>query len=114
MLRRFAIAFAATVAIANAPGRADAASATVSGEFAVGGGGFGRSPAHRGGAALQPGAASRSGGSGARPGGGYAGTNPGYGSGSHESGGWYQRGWGGTLSPGWGYGFGTNLGGLGR
>ncbi len=28
----------------------------------------------------------------------------------HESG-WYHRGFGGTLGPGWGYGFGANLGG---
>jgi hypothetical protein len=28
--------------------------------------------------------------------------------------GWYQRGVGGTLNPGWGYNFGPNLGGLGR
>jgi hypothetical protein len=28
--------------------------------------------------------------------------------------GWYQRGFGGTLNPGWGYNFGPNLGGLGR
>ena len=29
-------------------------------------------------------------------------------------GGWYHEGWGGTLGgPGWGYGFGTNLGGSG-
>jgi hypothetical protein len=30
------------------------------------------------------------------------------------SSGWYQRGFGGTLNPGWGYNFGPNLGGLGR
>jgi hypothetical protein len=28
--------------------------------------------------------------------------------------GWYQRGFGGTLNPGWGYNFGPNPGGLGR
>jgi len=114
MLRRLAIAFTATVAIANAPGRADAASATVSGEFAGGGGGFSRSLPHRSGGALRSGAANRFGESAARAGSGYAGTNPRVGSGSHDNGGWYQRGWGGTLSPGWGYGFGTNLGGVGR
>jgi hypothetical protein len=35
-------------------------------------------------------------------------------SGGHENSGWYQRGFGGTLNPGWGYNFGPNLGGLGR
>jgi hypothetical protein len=34
--------------------------------------------------------------------------------GSPGPGGWYQRGFGGTLNPGWGYNFGPNLGGLGR
>jgi hypothetical protein len=33
-------------------------------------------------------------------------------SGGHERSGWYQRGFGGTLNPGWGYGFGPNLGGF--
>ncbi len=32
----------------------------------------------------------------------------------HEISGWYQRSFGGTLNPGWGYNFGPNLGGLGR
>jgi hypothetical protein len=30
---------------------------------------------------------------------------------SHPHGGWYSRGFGGTLDPGWGYRFGPNLGG---
>jgi hypothetical protein len=34
--------------------------------------------------------------------------------GGHESSGWYQHSFGGTLNPGWGYNFGPNLGGLGR
>jgi len=114
MLRRLAIAFAATIAIGAAASPADTASAGAFGEIAGGGGGFSRIPAPHSSGALQSGATSRSGASGARPGGGYAGTNPRNGSGSHESGGWYQRGWGGTLNPGWGYGFGTNLGGVGR
>jgi hypothetical protein len=32
--------------------------------------------------------------------------------GSHLHGGWYSRGFGGTLDPGWGYRFGRDLGGF--
>jgi hypothetical protein len=51
---------------------------------------------------------------GARLGGGYAGTSRRSGIGSQDGTGWYSRGFGGTLNPGWGYGFGPNLGGSGR
>jgi hypothetical protein len=36
-----------------------------------------------------------------------------YDAGAHAGSGWYQPGWGGTLSPGWGYSFGPRLGGSG-
>jgi hypothetical protein len=49
----------------------------------------------------------------ARPG-GYTGANPASHFGSHESSGWYQRGFGGTRDPGWGYNFGPHLGGFGH
>jgi len=44
---------------------------------------------------------------GAPPGSAY-----GVGYGSHLHGGWYSRGFGGTLDPGWGYRFGRDLGGF--
>jgi hypothetical protein len=42
------------------------------------------------------------------------GANPAFQLGSPGSSGWYQRGFGGTGDPGWGYNFGAHLGGLGR
>ena len=48
----------------------------------------------------------------ARPGLGYAGA--GRRSGGHAGGGWFSRGFGGTLNPGWDYGFGMHMGGSGR
>jgi hypothetical protein len=51
---------------------------------------------------------------GHRLGSSYLGANPAPHFGSRPSSGWYQRGFGGTLNPGWGYNFGPNLGGLGR
>jgi hypothetical protein len=51
---------------------------------------------------------------GARLGGGYAGTSRRNAIGSQDGAGWYSRGFGRTLNPGWGYGFGPNLGGSGR
>ena len=59
------------------------------------------------------GAASRFGGTGARLGTSSAGTNHRFDAGGHEGSGWYHRGWGGTMAPGWGYGFEPNLGGFG-
>ena len=55
----------------------------------------------------QFGATSHFGQLGARLGSAYGG---GYGSHLHE--GWYSRGFGGTLDPGWGYRFGPSLGGF--
>jgi hypothetical protein len=46
--------------------------------------------------------------------GGYAGTSRRNAIGSQDGTGWYSRGFGGTLNPGWGYGLGPNLGGSGR
>jgi hypothetical protein len=69
------------------------------------GSGFRHERAHPGG-----GAASRFGGTGAWLG---AGVNHRLDVGGHEGSGWYHRGWGGTMDPGWGYGFGPNLGGSG-
>jgi hypothetical protein len=111
MLRKFRLAIAATLAISAA------SCATAA---AAGGGGVGhRLISHRGGAvgyfvAGHSGVASRIGGPGALPGAGYAGTLRRFDAGGHESSGWYQRGWGGTLDPGWGYGFGPSLGGSSR
>ncbi len=59
------------------------------------------------------GAASRLGGTGAWLGAVPAGTNHRSSFIGHEGSGWYYRGWGGTRAPGWGYGFGPNLGGSG-
>ena len=42
---------------------------------------------------------------------GYTGMLRRFDPGSHGSSGWYQRGFGGTLDPGWGYNFGPSLGG---
>ena len=46
--------------------------------------------------------------------GGYTGISRRSGIGSGDSTGWYSRGFGGTLNPGWGYGFSPSLGGSGR
>jgi hypothetical protein len=59
-------------------------------------------------------AALRWGGSGVRAGSPAAGANAPPRFGGHDGSGWYQRGFGGTLNPGWGYNFGPNLGGLGH
>jgi hypothetical protein len=111
ILRKFGLAFAATLAISAASSAAGAAEG--------GGGASHRLISHRGGAvghsvAGHPGVASRIGGLGALPGAGYAGTLHRFDAGGHESSGWYQRGWGGTLDPGWGDNFGPSLGGLSR
>jgi hypothetical protein len=72
------------------------------------GGGVRHGRGHLGG-----GAASRFGGTGAWLGAVSAGANHRFNAGGHEGSGWYHRGWGGTRDPGWGYGFGPNLGGSG-
>jgi hypothetical protein len=108
MLRKLALAFAATVAIS--------AASSATGAAAGGGGASHRLISHRGGAVGHSvgghsGVTSRIRGTGALPGAGYAGTLHRFDAGGLESGGWYQRGWGGTLDPGWGYRFGPSLGG---
>jgi len=62
---------------------------------------------------VHPGVASRFGGTGAWLGAASVGASHRFNPGGHEGSGWYHRGWGGTLGPGWGYGFGPNLGGSG-
>jgi hypothetical protein len=108
ILRKFGLAFAATLAMS--------AASSGTGAAAGGGGASHRLISHRGGAvghsvAGHSGVASRIGGLGALPGAGYTGTLRRFDAGGHESSGWYQRGWGGTLDPGWGYNFGPSLGG---
>jgi hypothetical protein len=108
MLRWLAVALA-TTAVALDP--AAAQSAATNGASASGVRASGNGFRHDARAALRSGAA---GGSGVRASGPAA---PAYAPprfGGHESGGWYQRGFGGTLNPGWGYRFGPNLGGLGH
>jgi hypothetical protein len=60
------------------------------------------------------GATGRSGALGTRSGAGYAGAGHRYDLGGHQGSGWYQRGFGGNLNPGWGYNYGPQLGGPGR
>jgi hypothetical protein len=103
MLRKLAIAFVTIVVLGIAPAATGAAWAGAFGE--MGGHGLG----YRSGITGRSRPASH-----LEPGGGYAGINHRYGSLGHESSGWYNRGWGGTTSPGWGYGFGPNLGGSGH
>ncbi len=108
ILRKFGLAFAATLAMS--------AASSGTGAAAGGGGASHRLISHRGGAvghsvAGHSGVASRIGGLGALPGAGYTGTLRRFDAGGHESSGWYQRGWGGTLDPGLGYNFGPSLGG---
>jgi hypothetical protein len=100
MLRWLAIALAMTAA---APDPAAARSAAAKGASA--------SRVYDARAPLRSGAA---GGSDARATGPAAGAYAPPRFGGHESSGWYQRSFGGTLNPGWGYNFGPNLGGLGR
>lgn len=108
MLRKFGLAFGAALAISAASG--------ATGAVAGGGGASHRLISYRGGAVGHSAvghseAASRIGGPGASPRAGYTGTLHRFDAGGHESSGWYQRGWGGTLNPGWGYNFGPSLGG---
>jgi hypothetical protein len=110
MFRKLAAALAATVAIAAALGPGGAASAAPLVE--VGGDGFAGGLARHRGAAGRSGAAHRFGGTATRFGGGYAGTSLRYD--ALGSSGWHQGGWGGTLNPGIGYGFGPQLGGSGH
>lgn len=103
MPRRLAFLIAVTVA---ASGCGVAGHAAPLGTSANVGAGY----MHGAGPAIRPeGAPDHSGASPARPGAG-AGANYG----NHESSGWYQRGFGGTRDPGWGYRFGPSLGGRAR
>jgi hypothetical protein len=108
MVRNCGLALAATLAIS--------AALSATGAAAGGSGASHRLIGHRGESmgrseARYPGVASRIGGLGALPSAGYTGTLRRFDGGEHESRGWYQRGWGGTRDPGWGYNFGPNLGG---
>jgi hypothetical protein len=107
VVRNCGLALAAILAISAASSATGAA---------AGGGASHGLISQRGGAvghsvAGHPGVASRFGGLGALPGAGYAGTLRRFNGGGHESSGWYQHGWGGTLNPGWGYNFEPSLGG---
>jgi len=107
MLCKLAIAILTVVVLDAAPTPTDAASIRALGES--GGHGLG----HRSGITAQSRSASHVWPGGARLGGGY-GVSHHYGDVSHEGSGWYSRSFGGTTNPGWGYGFGPNLGGLGH
>lgn len=106
MLRKLAIAFLTTVVFGIAPASTGTTRAGAFGE--IGGHGLG----HRSAITGQSRPASHFGPSGTAR--GYAGMNHRYGGLGHENSGWYNRGWGGTTNPGWGYGFGPNLGGPGH
>jgi hypothetical protein len=109
MLRKLTIVVAAIVAIGVAAGPHGTASGASYGEHA---GGLSRGLGHHRGVGGQSGAAGRFGGSTARASAGYAGSRSRYDTLGHESSGWRQPGWGGTRSPGFGYGFEPQLGGL--
>lgn len=68
---------------------------------------------HRSGPVVRYEPAPRASRGGAAGGGAYAGTT-GHHDFGRDSGGWHQPGWGGTLNPGWDYGFGPRLGGMNR
>jgi hypothetical protein len=102
MLRNFAIAGAAAIAVFAASAPADAA-ARHSGI---------RHPFGSYSAIPHYGTSIHSGGLGAS--GGYAGASHGFGAGGLSGSGWRQGGFGGTLNPGVGYGFGPQLGGVGH
>lgn len=110
MLRRLAILCAVMAATGAASHPGIAASAATPGATEAGGSAVSRVFRHHSGAALRSGAASRTHGLGLRSGSGLSDiSRPGFT--GHQSNGWYQQGWGGTLNPGWGYNFGPNLGG---
>jgi hypothetical protein len=112
MRRRYVCVLAVAVA-ASVSGLSISASAAPPGVSAAGGDTLDTGLGHHG-ARLRSGEANHYGGSGLRPGNGYGRTNSTHDLGSPPSSGWYQRGWGGTLNPGWGYGFGPNMGGSGH
>jgi hypothetical protein len=110
MPRKFAVAMAVALAVAL---HDPAASAGLDG-FSAGGSGYGYGLGGHNGATGTSGASSRSGALGPRSSTGYPVTSHRYDLGGHQGSGWYQRGFGGNLNPGWGYGFGPQLGGPGH
>jgi hypothetical protein len=110
MPRKLAAAIAAAIAFTAAVHDPAASAAGLDG-FSAGGSGYSQGLAGHGGAA---GASSRPGAAGPRSGSGYPGTSHRYDFGGHQGSGWYQPGFGGNLNPGWGYGFGPQLGGPGH
>ena len=110
MRRRFVGVLVVTVAAGAWSPVIPAAAATPGGMPAAGSGALHSGLGHYG-TSLRSGRANRYG-SGLRDG-GYGHTSLPHDFGGHQ-GGWYQRGWGGTLNPGWGYQFGPNLGGFGH
>jgi hypothetical protein len=114
MALKLAAAMVAAVALTIVSGLQEPASAGSLDGFSAGGSestyGLGR----QGGATGSSGAASRSGALGTHSGAGYSGTGHRFGLGGHQGSGWYQRGFGGNLNPGWGYNFGPQLGGPGH
>ena len=99
MLRTLAIAILTAALLDAAPASTGAASLGKNG---------GHGLRHHGGAFEQSRSASHLWPGGARLGGGMSHR---YGEVSPGGSGWYNRGFGGTTNPGWGYGFGPNLGG---
>jgi hypothetical protein len=113
MLRWPAVVCALTVffiVIAETHDPAVAASAATRGTSASGNPALG---AGRRAAAAPPSRAASHAGSAVQPGGSAPGRSP-RDPGSGVNGGWFQRGFGGTRDPGWGYRFGPSLGGFGR
>ncbi len=104
MLHKIGVAFAVIVN-GTTPALTGAAAATSGVSGAVG---FGHGSGQRSGSVAHFGTPTHLGGIGPR-----LGSGP-HGAMGHEGSGWYHRGWGGTLDPGWGYGFGHNLGGSGH
>jgi len=104
----------AAIALVIVSGLHDPASAGSLDGFSAGGSGSTYGLGRQSGATSPSGGTSRSGALGTRSGAGYAGTGHRYDLGGHQGSGWYQRGVGGNLNPGWGYNFGPQLGGPGR
>ena len=111
---KLAAAMVAAVALIAVSGLHDPASAGSLDGFSAGGSGSTYGLGRQSSVAGPSGAPSHSGAPGTRSGAGYAGTGHHYDLGGHQGSGWYQRGFGGNANPGWGYGFGPQLGGPGR
>jgi hypothetical protein len=113
MPRKLAVAMAAAVALAAALHDGAASAGSLDG-FSTRGSGYGHGLAGHSGAASGSGASSGSGALARPSSSGYIGAGHRYDLGHHQGSGWYQRGFGGNLNPGWGYGFGPQLGGPGH